>query len=118
MILCSSLSRASASVSLFINTTQFVFDMEDDRYRSGNILFVDQYSIKTTDGTTTDVVVGSDINASYVEGVGAAARFKTIFGFTQWNSSLLVVADSGNHCLRFINRATNEIGRASCRERV
>lgn len=80
--------------------------MKEDGHHAGNILFVDQFSIKTTDGQSTSIVVGSDNDYGYVEGVGDAARFKTIFGFMQWNSSLLIVADSGNHCLRYVDRAT------------
>mgnify|MGYP001793602669 CR=1 FL=1 len=92
----------------YITTEGSVFDMEEDLYNPGNLLFVDQYSIKTTDGTTTSVVVGSGSEEGYVEGVGEAARFKTIFGFKQISITQLLVADSGNQCLRSVDRETNQ----------
>ena len=92
----------------YIKTKGSVFHMEEDLYKPGNILFVDQSSIKTTDGTNTNVVVGSASDRGYVEGVGETARFKRIFGFKQISKFQVLVADGGNHCVRSIDRKTNQ----------
>lgn len=78
--------------------------MELDQFIPGNILFADGNSIKTTDGTHTDIVVGSSQTSGYIEGIEAKARFNMITGFSQVTNSAVVVADYKNHCLRLVNR--------------
>ena len=96
------------AVSLFTVTNSETFHMEEDLDDHGKILFTDTLSIKTTDGMSTSIVVGSEKYPGYVDGVGEAARFNGIYGFTQLNTSLVVVADSSSHCLRFVDRVTNQ----------
>ena len=96
---------------LFVNATGWVFDMEEDLYNPCNVILVDQFSIKTTDGFSISAVAGSDSEPGYVEGSADQARFWNIYGITQWTSSLLVVADSANHCLRFVDRVSRRTSR-------
>lgn len=86
--------------------TQAVRHLEVDLYITGNILFMDELQVLTTDGSMTSVVAGG--SEGYIEGIGGEASFRQMRGFTQVNTSHVLVADSGNHCLRFINRITNK----------
>lgn len=81
--------------------------MELDEYIPGNLLFVDSDSIKTTDGTTTSIIVGNVLHQSYKEGVGSDALFNKIFSFVQLTIDTLIIVDSGNNCTRVVNRTTN-----------
>ena len=47
--------------------------MEADLRISGNILFSDGSSLRTTDGITTTTIVGNPLNLGYIEGVGTHA---------------------------------------------
>ena len=82
--------------------------MELDRNRPGSLLYTENTALMTYDGTTTHLIAGSSTQSGYREGVGAEARFYYIPGFAQISEKLVVVADSGNHCLRLINRSTNK----------
>lgn len=81
--------------------------MEEDRYVPGNLLFSDDSSLKTTDGSTTDTIVGSPLSRAYREGTGTDAQFHWITGFIQHSANKVVVADIGNSCLRRVNRTHN-----------
>ena len=81
--------------------------MELDRYRPGFIVYTDKHALMTSDGTTTHLIAGNSTQEGYREGVGAEARFYDIGGFTQILDKLVVVADSSNHCMRLIDRTTN-----------
>lgn len=94
-----------------INTTGDVFHIEEDAYLPGNILFADEHSIKTTNGSLTTVVAGCSDSGGYVEGAGEVARFSYILGFTQWKSDVIIVSDHGNHCLRSVDRQTTQTSR-------
>ena len=82
--------------------------MEFDRYIPGNIIFSDRYSLKTTNGTYTQLIAGVTRTPGYQQGKGTKARFRTIRGLTQISRNVVVVADYDNHCLRKINRKTGE----------
>ena len=47
-------------------------------------------------------------DADYVKGVGEANIFNAIYRFTQWNTFLLVVANSSSHCVRLVDRTSNQ----------
>lgn len=79
-----------------------------DQYEDGNILLSDLHSLKTTSGRRLDSIAGKALAHGYSEGKGQAARFKDITGFTQINSTAVIVVDSGNHCLRLVNRVTGD----------
>ena len=91
----------------FISTSHHVYHMESDRYRPGHIIYTDLYVLMTSDGTTTHLIAGNSTQHGYKEGVGADARFDYISGFTQISERLVVVADTNNHCMRLIDRTTN-----------
>ena len=82
--------------------------MELDHYRPGYLVYTDKHALMTSDGTTTHLIAGSSTQGGYREGVGAEARFYYIRGFAQISEKLLVVVDRYNHCLRLIDRSTNQ----------
>ena len=47
-------------------------------------------------------------SAGYIEGVGANARFSYIRSFIQLSISHVILTDHENHCLRSVDRTTNE----------
>lgn len=85
-------------------TNSRVFYMSQDLYKSGNILFSEDHSLKTTDGTTTSPIVGSE--RGHKEGVGSQARFTLITSFIQLTLTNVLVMDMDNHCLRTVDRVT------------
>ena len=103
------MSRIEKSSSTdFISTSTYVEHMELDRYRPGNLVYTDWRALMTGDGTTIHLIAGKSSELGYREGVGAAARFSRITGFTQISEKLVVVADSHNGCMRLIDRTTNK----------
>ena len=91
----------------FISTSYLVCHMELDRYRPGYLLYTEKRALMTSDGTTTHLIAGNSTQGGYREGVGAEARFNYITGFAQISVKLIVVADFYNHCMRLIDRTTN-----------
>lgn len=91
----------------FINTDSYVYHMEPDQYKLGNILLADGNSLKTTDGFTTDLIVGSALESGYVEGIGTSVRMDSL-GFHQLSADQVVIADYKNHCLRLVHRLTQQ----------
>ena len=90
-----------------ISTSGNVYHMELDRYRPGFLLYADLKALMTGDGTTTHLIAGHSTQGGYREGVGAEARFFYIRGFAQISDKHVVVVDRYNHCLRLIDRTTN-----------
>ena len=84
-----------------------MYHIAEDEFVPGNLLFADGHALKTTDGTTTSLIVGSSKSSGYLEDVGSKARFNEILSFLQVSSSLIVLADYGNRCLRNVDRTTN-----------
>ena len=70
------------------------------------MIYTDFHSLKTSDGTTTNVIAGE--TRGYREGVGAKAKFKSVTGFVQLSGTRLVVVDSHNHCLRMVERPSGQ----------
>ena len=64
--------------------------------------------MKTTDGSSASLIAGSAIEFGYVEGVGSQARFNKIISFLQLSPNQVLIADQHNHCLRYLNRITNQ----------
>ena len=91
-----------------ISTYYLVYHMDLDHYRPGFIVYTDHIALMTSDGKTTHLIAGNSTQEGYREGVGAEARFIYIAGFAQISEKFVVVVDSGNHCLRLINRSTNK----------
>ena len=87
-------------------TSGDVYNLEEDRFIPGNIIYTDGSSIKTTNGKKISIVVGNATGRGYVEGQGASALFNYIFGFTQVGLDQLVVSDYNNYCIRHVNRTT------------
>ena len=80
----------------------------EDEYVPGNQLFADGSALKTTDGTTTSLITGSSTSYGYIDGVGANAKFNHILSFVLLSRSNVILADYHNHCLRSVDRLTNQ----------
>ena len=100
------LTSDDTSISYFVVTSGWVYNLEEDHFIPGNIIYTDGSSIKTSDGKKISVVVGNATGYGYVEGQGASAVFNSIFGFTQVGLDQLVVSDYNNYCIRHVNRTT------------
>lgn len=79
--------------------------MEADEYVKGNILFTVKHAMHTTNGrTATHWVTGWESDDGYIEATGTSARFKEIKGFTQLQPTKVIISDTGNNCIRLLNR--------------
>ena len=87
----------------FITTEHTVQHMEMD-LDSDFLFFSEKHALKKTNGTSTLPVVGVGSQRGYQEGVGPEARFYVLMGFTQINSTSILTADWGNHCLRLVDK--------------
>ena len=85
-----------------------MYDLAEDEFVPGNLLFADGQALKTTDGTTTSLIAGSSGLRGYSDGVGSNARFSSILSFIQLLRSQIVLADYVNHCFRNVDRTTNQ----------
>ena len=86
-----------------------MYHIEEDLFKHGNILFSDGSSLKTTNGIATSLIAGNASVQGHNESTGDTARFRNITGFLQDVFEWRVLAvDSGNMCLRTIDRRTNE----------
>ena len=93
-------------MTTFVATDSVVYHIEPDQYVPGNILFSDSHSLKTTDGTTTSLIAGSS-SSGYSMSSGSSARFRDITGFHQVTSTRVFLVDTGNHCMRMLDRTSN-----------
>lgn len=94
-------------------STKAIRSLETDTHPTGNIIFGgDTSSIETLNPhvNTTSVIAGSSGSSGYQEGVGSSAKFRVIEGIRLWNRTLLLVSDSGNHCLRYVERMSKRTG--------
>lgn len=86
-----------------------VYHMEIDLLHPDQILFAERDEIKVTDGETVSTLVGGgNDRGKYKEGVGTAAVFNSIRGFSQINETFVLIVDWGNHCLRAFDRVSLE----------
>ena len=87
------------------------FHMEVDTREANSIIFSSGYQVlryNTLEDRIT-VIAGNASVTGYKDGKGDEALFDFITGFTQMNSSTLVVADKYNHCLRLIELLTGRV---------
>lgn len=98
-------------------TDDKVYHMAEDLWRQGFILFSDGNSVKTTNGATTETIAGQS-KGGYREGQGTQAMFNATYGFVQQSSTLVIVVDRYNHCLRSLDRRTRmtEVFAGRCRK--
>ena len=82
--------------------------LERDKFVPGDIIFSDTNALKTTDGTDTHNIAGIATQSGYVEGVGTLARLYFITSFLQLSTDRVLITDWGNHCVRSLDRKTNE----------
>ena len=100
------------NIATFSESEGHVWHVEEDLFVPGNIIFSDNYALKTTNGVKASVIVGNSTAAGYQNGHGVYARFNHIRSFIQLSVIEAVLLDSFNRCLRKVDRRTNEIGRA------
>ena len=93
-----------SNMETYIVTNGRVSHIELDIINSDALLFSESYSLKTTDGATVSLLIGSTNQSGYIEGFGHTVRFNSITDFTQINMSHIVVVDFGNNCLRWVLR--------------
>ena len=91
--------------------------MEKDQFQPGNILYINSAAMKSlnTSHWQPHVIAGRDNFDEYQEGQGSNARFNFMESFYQRNSTTVIVADSGNNCVRIVDRITNTTSRLSGR---
>lgn len=94
-------------VATYMNSQLTVLHLEQDEFIPGNLLFADSDVLKTTDGTTTSVVVGNVSVKAYREGVAGQAFFNSISSFVQLASDKVMAVDHANNCTRLIDRNSN-----------
>ena len=99
---------ADGVVMTFVTTASNVYHLERDDFVPDNIFFSDSSALKTTDGTDTYNIAGKATQRGYVEGVGTVARFDIIASFLQLSTDRVLITDYSNHCVRSLDRITNE----------
>ena len=88
-----------------------VFCLCEDNYLTGNIVYAEAsppISLRTTDGQSYPLIAGNESESGYAEGVRRAARFRWISSCLHLNKTSLLVVDSGNHCLRLVDRISHQ----------
>lgn len=79
--------------------------IEQDEFTVGNLLFADGSSLKTTNGTVTKLIIGTASGSGLRDGVGRAIRLSAFNGFVQpMENYTVIIADTGNHCMRQLDR--------------
>jgi hypothetical protein len=68
-----------------------------------NVIYLDQNSLKTSDGTSSTTIAGNTTKDGYKEGIGSEAWFSAPKGFIQIKDQRDIVVDIGNCCLREID---------------
>lgn len=82
--------------------------MVEDLYTPGYILFSEDSSLRTTKDESSQLIAGKSGEDDYREGVGGYARFQYINSILQLNRTQVLVVDQGNHCVRLVDRLTNQ----------
>lgn len=78
--------------------------MEMDLYKPGNILFSTRSALKTTDGKTEEIILGSDTEYGFADGIGKSVRFNQLYGFHQISNYTILGVDRDNNCIRKLDR--------------
>ena len=98
---------------LYINTESNVYHMEPDAMIRGNMLYSDGSSLKTVSGHSmiATTIVGQAGRHGFAESNRPEAlTFNMITGFAQLDKKKFVIlVDSGNHCLRLLDRKTMRV---------
>ena len=86
----------------------WVYHMEIDESDTDTLLLSTYRQLLTynTHENKLTSIAGNSSTQGYRDGVGDEALFNLITGFTQINSSTVVVADKRNNCMRQIDRTT------------
>ena len=98
-------------MTTLIETDSYVSHIEPDLFIQGNILYIDNCALKTTDGVTSTTIAGHSTTCYHHFAVGLLARFQELHGFRQISPSEVVVADYNQHCLKLIDRITLQVSR-------
>ena len=86
-----------------------MWSLELDIENPGWILFTDaSNSLKSTNGQETTIIVGKPGASGYKEGTKTEAIFNQPASFVQFNDSVILVVDRRNHCLRMVDRSTDQ----------
>lgn len=80
-----------------------VYHMAIDRISPGYLLFSDNGAVKLTNGSSTQTIAGQALIPGYRNEIGEEARFTLVMSFVHLNDTHLILADSGNYCLRLLN---------------
>ena len=108
----------------FVTSTDntWVYHIELDNYRPGNIIYTDYSALKTSDGVTTTVIAGNSSNWGYREGVGEDALFYGLTGFAQISLDRIIAAETSDdkECMRMIHRrnGSTSVFSGECREEI
>lgn len=94
---------------MLLSTDGIVYDINIDPFITGNILFIDQSCIKSTDGSNTIIIAGASDIDGFQNGDRKTARFNKPQGFVLLNSTTVVILDTNNHCLRLLNRLSSRV---------
>lgn len=99
---------ADATMSTFITRDLPTTHIDRDKFIPGNIIFSGFNALWTTDGNTTELIAGNSTSYGYMEGVGEEVIFGYIYSFVQLTPSLVIVSDYRAHCLRAVDRHTQQ----------
>ena len=83
-------------MATFVETESYVYHIESDRYRPGNLLFADWNALKTTNGNMTNTIAGNALEHDYREGIGERTRFGYIKSFIQISDNETIMRDTGH----------------------
>ena len=95
----------AADPPTLVSTSQASAHVEADLLIKGNILYVDQHAILTTNGKSPPQTIVGDIRGAGHKN-GREGRFTWNKGFTQTSPTRVVISDSWNHCIRAFDRNT------------
>lgn len=103
LIICS-LTQTESEV--FTKTRYYPDHIESDQYISGNIVFINQHSLKTTStDNSNSIIIAGDPRRSG-DTTGQSTKFQWPRGFLQITSSQIIISDTGNHCLKLLDRSS------------
>lgn len=112
--LCMDCSIKFEGVNLLHKTVRNVWHMEVDEFTQGNVVYSVERQLRSVsipDANST-VIAGSISQRGHREGTGEQALFRNITSFTQLDNSTMLVVDSGNYCLRYVDRHTDNTSTA------
>ena len=93
----------AADPPTLVSTSHICSHVEADLLIKGNILYVDQHAILTTNGKSLPQTIVGDIRGPGHK-YGREGRFTWIKGFTQTSPTRIVISDGWNQCTRAFDR--------------